>query len=86
LSNPIPDPRTETYLRQRQRARGFTEYFRVGDLVRFPLAVKWNRERDYRIKEIYDTGFEVETSGFTYRHSDASLQGLGITLSGWGRE
>lgn len=68
-------------LRQRQQERGFTEYFEVGDLVRFPLGVRWNAERDYRIKTIYNNGFEVEADGFTQAHTDEAALRLGMTHS-----
>lgn len=71
----------EELLRQRQQERGFTEYFEVGDLVRFPLGVRWNAERDYRIKAIYNNGFEVECDGHAYPHTDADAQRLGMTHS-----
>ncbi|MFI5473225.1 hypothetical protein ACIA6D_23665 [Streptomyces cacaoi] len=69
----------EALLRQRQQERGFTEYFQVGDLVRFPDGVHWNAERDYRIKAIYNNGFEVESDGHVYGHTDADAQRLGMT-------
>lgn len=68
-------------LRQRQEERGFTEYFQVGDLVRFPLGVRWNAERDYRIKAIYTDGFEVECDGFVQAHTDEAAHRLGMTHS-----
>ncbi|MFE3031592.1 hypothetical protein ACFXKY_08075 [Streptomyces canus] len=68
-------------LRQRQRQRGFSEYFEIGDLVRFPLGVPYNRERDYRIKTIYNNGFEVECDGFTQAHTDEAALRLGMTHS-----
>ncbi|MDQ0758683.1 hypothetical protein [Streptomyces canus] len=68
-------------LRQRQQERGLTEFFRVGELVRFPLGVHWNRERDYRIKTIYNNGFEVECDGHVYPHTDADVLRLGMTHS-----
>jgi hypothetical protein len=71
----------ETLLRRRQRERGFSGYFRVGDLVRFPDGVHWNAERDYRIKTIYNNGFEVECDGHVYAHTDADAQRLGMTHS-----
>lgn len=73
-------------LRQRQRERGFTEYFEVGDLVRFPLGVSWNAERDYRIKAIYNNGFEVECDGFIQGHHDEAAHRLGMTHSPTKRE
>lgn len=77
--DPFPD--LTALLRQRQQERGFSEFFKVGDLVRFPLGVPSNRERDYRIKTIYNNGFEVECDGFTYAHTDADVQRLGMTHS-----
>lgn len=71
----------EDLLRQRQKARGFTEYFQVGDLVRFPDGVHWNAERDYRIKAIYNNGVEVECDGFVYAHADEAVRRLGMTHS-----
>lgn len=68
-------------LRQRQQERGFTEYFEVGDLVRFPDGVHWNAERDYRVKAIYNNGLEVECDGHVYGHMDADAQRLGMTHS-----
>lgn len=68
-------------LRIRQQERGFTEYFEVGDLVRFPLGVRWNAERDYRIKAMYRNGVEVECDGHVYAHTDADAQRLGMTRS-----
>lgn len=68
-------------LRQRQQERGFTEYFEIGDLVRFPLGVAWNAERDYRIKTIYNNGFEVECDGFVQPHTDEAAHRLGMTHS-----
>ena len=76
----------EDLLQQKQKERGLTEYFRVGDLVRFPLGVHWNRERDYRIKTIYNNGFEVECDGHVYSHSDADALRLGMTHSPRGQE
>ena len=77
------DPFTalQDLVRQRQAERGFSEFFKVGDLVRFPLGVPYNRERDYRIKVIYNNGFEVECDGFVYSHTDADAQRLGMTHS-----
>lgn len=69
----------EGLLRQRQQERGLTEYFQVGDLVRFPLGVHWNAERDYRIKGIYNNGFIVERDGHEYSHTDADVKRLGMT-------
>lgn len=69
----------EALLRHKQRERGFTEYFQVGDLVRFPLGVRWNAERDYRIKAIYKNGFEVECDGFVQAHTDEAAHRLGMT-------
>lgn len=69
----------DALLRQRQQARGFTEYFQVGDLVRFPDGVRWNAERDYRIKAIYNNGLEVECDGHVFAHTDADAQRLGMT-------
>jgi hypothetical protein len=71
----------EELVRQRQQERGFTEEFKIGDLVRFPLGVPYNRERDYRIKRIYNNGFEVECDGFMYAHTDADAKRLGMTHS-----
>lgn len=71
----------ESLTRQRQAERGFTEYFKVGELVRFPLGVPYNRERNYRIKTIYNNGFEVEADGFVYGHTDADARRLGMTHS-----
>lgn len=68
-------------LRQRQRDRGFPEYFEVGDLVRFPLGVPSNAERDYRIKTIYNNGVEVECDGFVQGHADEAVLRLGMTHS-----
>lgn len=76
-----PFDQLEDLLRQRQRERGFTEYFQKGDLVRFPLGVHWNAERDYRIKTIYNNGFEVEIDGHVFSHLDADAQRLGMTHS-----
>lgn len=70
-----------TLLRQCQQERGFTEYFEVGDLVRFPDGVPYNRERDYRIKAIYNNGFEVECDGFVQPHTDEAARRLGMTHS-----
>ena len=78
-SDPFAD--LAALLRQRQRERGFTEYFEVGDLVRFPLGVQWNAERDYRIKTIYNNGFEVECDGFVQAHTDEAAHRLGMTHS-----
>lgn len=69
----------DALLRQRQQARGFTEYFQVGDLVRFPDGVHWNAERDYQIKAIYNNGLEVECDGHVYAHTDADARRLGMT-------
>lgn len=69
----------ESLLRTRQQQRGFTEYFQVGDLVRFPLGVPENTERDYRIKAIYRNGVEVECDGFVYAHADEAVIRLGMT-------
>ena len=68
-------------VRQRQRERGFPHEFKKGDLVRFPLGEPSNRERDYRIKMIYNNGFEVECDGFTYTHTDEAAIRLGMTHS-----
>ncbi|QQM45216.1 hypothetical protein [Streptomyces liliifuscus] len=72
----------EELLRQRQQERGYSEYFRVGDLVRFPLGVPANREQDYRIKAIYNNGVEVTVDGldsFVEGHRDEDAQRLGMT-------
>lgn len=69
----------EALLRQRQQERGLAEYFKVGELVRFPLGIHGNAERDYRIKAIYNNGFEVEIDGHTYMHTDADVIRLGMT-------
>jgi hypothetical protein len=69
----------DTLLRQKQQERGLTEFFQVGDIVRFPLGVHWNAERDYRIKAIYNNGFEVECDGHVYAHTDADVKRLGMT-------
>ncbi|MFM9635991.1 hypothetical protein [Streptomyces turgidiscabies] len=76
----------EALLRQRQRDRGLTEYFKVDDLVRFPLGVRWNVDSDYRIKTIYNNGFEVERDGHVYPHTDADVRRLGMTHSPATRE
>ncbi|MFD7999963.1 hypothetical protein [Streptomyces mirabilis] len=68
-------------VRQRQRERGFPNEFKIGDLVRFPLGEPYNRERDYRIKTIYNNGFEVECDGFVYAHTDEAAIRLGMTHS-----
>lgn len=68
-------------LMRAQQARGFTEYFKVGDLVRFPLGVAWNRERDYRVHAIYNNGFEVESNGHIQSHTDEAAHRLGMTHS-----
>ncbi|MFS4103773.1 hypothetical protein [Streptomyces sp. PD-S100-1] len=79
--NQDPVDTLEALVWQRQRQRGFTERFTVGDLVRFPLGVPWNRERDYRIKTVYSDGFEVESNGLVYAHTDADAKRLGMTHS-----
>jgi len=71
----------DALLWQRQQERGYTEFFRKGDLVRFPLGVRWNAERDYRIRTIYNNGLEVECDGHVYPHTDADAQRLGMTHS-----
>ncbi|MFF0055693.1 hypothetical protein ACFYRI_15010 [Streptomyces microflavus] len=75
------DPFTalEALLRQQQVERGFPEYFQVGETVRFPLGIRWNAERDYRIKAIYNNGVEVECDGFVYAHNDEAVLRLGMT-------
>jgi len=69
----------ETLLRRLQERRGLKEFFRVGDIVRFPGADWYNRERDYKIEKIYNNGFEVSSGEFLYSHSDADVIRLGMT-------
>lgn len=77
----------ERLIQQKQRERGFTEYFKVGELVRFPKGNSWTRETDYTIETIYMDGFRVSSinsvsgeknfQGFM----DADCQRLGMTHS-----
>lgn len=57
------------------------QVFRVDDLVRFTLAARWNRERDYRVTAVYSDGIEVGVDGHTYRVSDGDAARLGLELA-----
>lgn len=65
--------------RQRQIDRGLTEFFRIGDIVRFAKGVPHNRERNYTIVAIYFDGFEVAFDGYIHPYTDDEVIRLGMT-------
>lgn len=54
----------------------------VDDRVKFPQApAKWNRDRVYRVADVYPGGVEVECDGNTYRLTNDDIDQMGMTAA-----